>query len=58
MIPRTEGSVKPILKYAEDKEIDLIVVGTRSRTDIKKMLLGSIASRVVTYAHCPVIVVK
>jgi nucleotide-binding universal stress UspA family protein len=58
MIPRTEGAVKPIVKYAEDKEIDLIVVGTRGRTGIKKMLLGSVASGVVTYAHCPVIVVK
>jgi nucleotide-binding universal stress UspA family protein len=58
MIPRTEGTVKPILKYAEDEEIDLIVIGTRGRTGIKKMLLGSVASGVVTYAHCPVIVVK
>jgi nucleotide-binding universal stress UspA family protein len=58
MIPRTEDAVKPIVKYAEDKEIDLIVVGTRGRTGIKKILLGSVASGVVTYAHCPVIVVK
>ncbi len=58
MIPRTEGTVKPVLKYAEDEEIDLIVVGTRGRTGIKMMLLGSVASGVVTYAHCPVIVVK
>ena len=40
MIPRTEGTVKPVLKYAEDEEIDLIVVGTRGRTGIKKMLRG------------------
>jgi nucleotide-binding universal stress UspA family protein len=58
MIPRTEGTVKHIVIYAEDKEIDLIVVGTRGRTGIKKILLGSVASGVVTYAHCPVIVVK
>ena len=58
MIPRTDGIVKPILKYAEDEEIDLIVVGTRGRTGIKRMLLGSVASGVVTYAHCPVIIVK
>lgn len=58
MIPRTEGTVKPILKYAEDEEIDLIVVGTRGRTAIKKMLLGSVASDVITCAHCPIIVVK
>ena len=40
MIPRTEGTVKPVLKYAEDEEIDLIVVGTRGRTGIKKMSAG------------------
>ena len=38
MTPRTESTIKPILKYAEDEEIDLIVVGTRGRTGIKKML--------------------
>jgi nucleotide-binding universal stress UspA family protein len=58
MVPRIEGTVKPILKYAEDEGIDLIMVGTRGRTDIKRMLLGSVASGVVTYAHCPVIIVK
>ena len=33
-------------------------VGTRGRSGFKKLLLGSIASSVVTYAHCPVMVVK
>ena len=56
--PRIEGTVKPIVNYAEEEEIDLIVVGTRGRTGIKKLLLGSVANGVVTYAHCAVIVVK
>ena len=47
-----------IVEYAEEKNIDLIVVGTRGRSGFKKLLLGSIASSVVTYAHCPVMVVK
>jgi nucleotide-binding universal stress UspA family protein len=47
-----------ILEYAEEKKIDLIVVGTRGRSGFKRLLLGSIASSVVTYAHCPVMVVK
>jgi nucleotide-binding universal stress UspA family protein len=47
-----------IVDYAEDKGIDLIVIGTRGKSGFKKMLLGSVASKVVTYAHCPVLVVK
>ena len=47
-----------ILEYAEEKNIDLIVIGTRGRSGFKKLLLGSVASSVVTYAHCPVMVVK
>jgi nucleotide-binding universal stress UspA family protein len=47
-----------IVDYAERENIDLIVIGTRGRTGVKKMLLGSVASDVVTYAHCPVLVVK
>jgi len=47
-----------ILEYAEEQKIDLIVVGTKGRTGFKKLMLGSIASSIVTYAHCPVVVVK
>ena len=46
-----------IVNYAESQNIDLIVIGTRGRTGLRKMLLGSVASDVVTYAHCPVLVV-
>ena len=47
-----------IVDYAESHQIDLIVVGTKGRTGFSKVLLGSVASRVVEYAHCSVIVVK
>jgi nucleotide-binding universal stress UspA family protein len=50
--------VKEIVEYAEEHKIDLIVVGTRGTSGIKKMLLGSTASGLVTYAHCPVLVVR
>lgn len=47
-----------IVEYAESENIDLIVLGTRGRSGFKKLLLGSVASGVVNYATCPVLVVK
>jgi hypothetical protein len=47
-----------LLEYAEKEKTDLIVVGTKEQSGSKKLLLESVASGVVTYAHCPVIVVK
>lgn len=50
--------VPAIVDYAEKNKVDLIVVGTRGRSGFTKLLLGSVASGVVTYASCPVMVVK
>jgi nucleotide-binding universal stress UspA family protein len=50
--------VRSILDYAEKENVDLIVVGTRGHSGIKKLLLGSTALGLVTYASCPVTVVK
>lgn len=47
-----------LLEYAKGKEIDLIVIGTRGRTTLDKLLLGSVASHVITNSHCPVLLVK
>jgi nucleotide-binding universal stress UspA family protein len=52
------SAVGGILGFAEKENIDLIVIGTRGRSGFKKLLLGSVASGVVTYAHCPVLVIK
>jgi nucleotide-binding universal stress UspA family protein len=46
------------VEYAEEKKMGLIVIGSKGMSGLKRMLLGSIASGVVTYAHCPVLVVK
>ena len=50
--------VGEIVGFADKEKIDLIILGTRGRTGLKKLLLGSVAEGVVTYAHCPVLVVK
>jgi nucleotide-binding universal stress UspA family protein len=50
--------VAAIVNYSDHEKEELIVIRTRGRSGISKMLLGSVASGVVTYACCPVVVVK
>jgi nucleotide-binding universal stress UspA family protein len=47
-----------ICKYAEQSEIELIVVATHGRTGLRHVLIGSTAERIVQHAPCPVLVVK
>lgn len=50
--------VDSIISYAERNNADLIVIGTKGRTGIKKFMLGSVASGVMSHAHCSVLVVR
>ncbi len=50
--------VEAIISYSENENIDLIVIGSRGRSAFKKLILGSSASGIMTYAHCPVMIVK
>jgi universal stress protein A len=47
-----------ILKVVEEKEIDLVVMGTHGLTGIAHVLFGSIAERVVRRAACSVLTVR
>lgn len=47
-----------IVRAAKSKKADLIVIGTHGRTGFAKLFLGSVASRVVTAAPCPVLTVR
>jgi nucleotide-binding universal stress UspA family protein len=58
VIEAPSSLVSDIIGYAEKIGIDLIIMGSRGRTGFKKLLLGSVASGIVTYARCPVMVVK
>jgi nucleotide-binding universal stress UspA family protein len=49
---------KDVVDYAKVNGVDVIVIGSRGMTGFKKLLVGSVASGVVTYSHCSVIVVK
>lgn len=58
LIASTDRIAAEIVDYARLKNVDLIVLGTKGRSSFKKLLLGSVASEVATYAHCPVLIVK
>lgn len=47
-----------IIKTATDKKCNLIVLGSHGRRGIEKVLMGSVASEVITRATLPVLVVK
>jgi nucleotide-binding universal stress UspA family protein len=50
--------IEGILAFAENQKIDLIVMGSHGRSGFKKLVLGSVASGVVTKASCPVLITK
>lgn len=51
----TGDPVDEINKFAQEKEADLIIISTHGAKGLEKILLGSVAGRVVKRAHCPVL---
>jgi len=47
-----------IIEIAKDKSADLIVVGSHGRTGLDRLLMGSVAERVIVMSSCAVLVVK
>ncbi len=47
-----------ILDYADEKEIDLIVMDTHGRRGLGRLFLGSVSEKVVRFAECPVLTVR
>jgi nucleotide-binding universal stress UspA family protein len=47
-----------IIRAARRRKADLIVIGTHGRTGLARLFLGSVASRVVAGARCPVLTVR
>ena len=48
---------EPIVQEARKRNVDLIVIGTRGVTGLKRVLMGSVAQKVIGHAPCPVMVV-
>lgn len=42
----------------DSEKFDLVVMGTLGRSGVSKLLLGSVAEKVIRFAQCPVLVVR
>lgn len=47
-----------IVRIARESTAELVVIGIRSRSAVGKMLMGSVAQRVIMDAPCPVLTVR
>lgn len=54
----TGHPAQTILKVAEDGQFDLIVLGHRGLSGVWAKLLGSVAEKVSSHAHCSVLIVR
>jgi universal stress protein A len=53
----SDRTAATIVEYARANGIDLIVLGTHGRRALRRLMLGSVAERVVRAAPCPVLTV-
>lgn len=47
-----------IVKYANENEFDLVVIGSRGLNSLQEMVLGSVSHKVAKRVNCPVMIVK
>jgi nucleotide-binding universal stress UspA family protein len=55
------SSISPgedLVQFAQENEIDEIVIGVRRRSKVGKLLFGSNAQYIILMARCPVVTVK
>lgn len=57
-IIKSTSVVKDIINYAKSRKMDLIIMGSHSRTGADKIILGSVANGVAQKASCPVLIVR
>jgi len=57
IIHHAEQPYKVIVDLSEKEGADAIIIGTHGRSGLKRLLLGSVAARVIGYASCPTLVI-
>jgi len=47
-----------INEYVEEREVDLVVMGTHGRKGLDRLMLGNVADKIIRHAPCPVMTVR
>ncbi len=55
---REGEAYQAITELAKARDVNIIVMGSHGRTGMKRLLMGSVAEKVIGYAPCPVLVAK
>jgi nucleotide-binding universal stress UspA family protein len=58
LLIRGNSPDRDLVEFAQEKEVDEIIVGARKRSPVGKAILGSVTQRVALSAACPVVLVK
>ncbi len=58
VVRRIEEGYPGLVMVERSKEADLLVLGNRGHSPVIETLLGSVSMHCLTYAHCPVTIVK
>ncbi|GAA0453703.1 universal stress protein [Alkalibacillus silvisoli] len=51
-------AARELTQFAEDEDVDLIILGNRGLSGLKKLVMGSVSNKVTNDAKCPVLVIK
>jgi len=55
---REGEAYQAIIDIAKARDVNIIVMGSHGRTGLKRLLMGSVAEKVIGYAPCPVLVTR
>jgi nucleotide-binding universal stress UspA family protein len=58
VIVREGPAAEDILRTAERRQVDLIIMSTHGRSGVRRLLLGSVAEKIIRSAPCPVLAVR
>jgi universal stress protein A len=59
LVQRTGAAAHEILSYLqEQKDVDLVVMATHGRGGVSRLMMGSVADKVVRAAACPVLTIR